>query len=92
MAVRLVVLFLEGSFVKLFQAEGTDKVFWVEFLAHSSNTATCDRLLTAGAERPTSFMIMHLTIGLPIMFEKTAIDEGCKALPAHKALWVPQCV
>lgn len=50
MAVRFVVLLLEGALVKLLEAEGTDEMLGVELLAHGCNTAACDGLLAAGAE------------------------------------------
>lgn len=78
LAVGLVVLFFEGSFVELLEAEGTDKVFGVKFLAHSSNAASCDRLLATGAERAAALVVMHLAVGLPVMLEEAAIDEWCE--------------
>lgn len=75
LTVGLVVLFLEGSFVELLEAEGTDKVFRVKFLAHCSDAASGDGLLAARAQRATAFVVMHLTVGLPIMLKEAAIDE-----------------
>lgn len=37
-------------------------------------------------------MVVHLTIWLPVVLEEAAIDEGCEALPAHKAFRVPEGV
>lgn len=78
LAVGLVILFFEGSFVELLEAEGTDKVFGVKFLAHSSDAASCDRLLATGAERAATLVVMHLAVGLPIMLKEAAIDEWCE--------------
>lgn len=78
LAVGLVVLFFEGSFVELLEAEGTDKVFGVKFLAHSSDAASCDRLLATGAERATALMVMHFAVRLPVMLKEAAIDEWCE--------------
>lgn len=78
LTVGLVVLFFEGSFVELLEAEGTDKVFGVKFLAHSSDAASCDRLLATGAERAAALVVMHLAVGLPVMLEEAAIDEWCE--------------
>lgn len=75
LAVGLVVLLFEGSFVELLEAEGTDKVFWVEFLAHSSDAASCDGLLAAGAERAAALVVMHLAVGLPVVLEEAAVDK-----------------
>jgi len=43
MAVRLVVLFLESSFVELFQAEGADEVLGVELPEHRRNAPSCKK-------------------------------------------------
>lgn len=75
LAVGLVVLLFEGSFVELLEAEGTDKVFWVEFLAHGSDAASRDGLLAAGAERAAALVVMHLAVGLPIVLEEAAVDK-----------------
>lgn len=75
LTVGLVILFLEGSFVELLEAEGTDKVFWVKFLGHGSDAASRDGLLAAGTQRAAAFVIMHLTVGLPIMLKEAAVDE-----------------
>lgn len=75
LAVRLVVLFFEGSFVELLEAEGTDKVFRVKFLAHSSDAASRDRLLAPRAERAAALVVMHLAVGLPVMLKEAAVDE-----------------
>lgn len=79
LTVGLVVLLLEGSFVELFEAEGTDEVFGVKLLGHRSDAAPRDWLLTAGAKRASAFVVMHFTVGLPVMFEKAAIDEWSEA-------------
>lgn len=92
LAVGLVVLLFEGSFVELLEAEGTDKVFGVEFLAHSSDAASCDGLLAARAKRATALVIVHLTVGLPVMLEEAAVDERGETFPTDKALRVPQGV
>lgn len=92
LAVGLVVLFFEGSFVELLEAEGTDKVFRVKFLAHSSDAASCDRLLATGAERAATLVVMHLAVGLPVMLKEAAIDEWCETFPTDKAFRVPQGV
>lgn len=92
LAVGLVVLLFEGSFVELLEAEGTDKVFWVEFLAHSSDAASCDGLLAAGAERAAALVVMHLAVGLPVVLEEAAVDKRGETFPTDKALRVPQGV
>lgn len=80
MAVGFVILFFEGAFVELFQAEGTDKVLRVKFLGHGRDTATSDWLLTARAEGATALMVVHLTVGLAIIFKETAIHKWSEAL------------
>lgn len=72
MAVRLVILFLEGTFVKLLEAECTHKVLWVKFTVHSSDTTACDRLLTAVAQCTSPGMIVHLTVWSAIMLKEAS--------------------
>lgn len=38
LAVRVVAMFLKGSFIEQLEAEGTGEVFGVPFLTHGSNT------------------------------------------------------
>ena len=70
MAVRLVVLFLEGTFVELLEAKCTHKVLGVKFTMHSSDTTACDRLLTAIAQCTSPGMIVHLTVRSAIMLKE----------------------
>lgn len=80
MAVRFVVLLLEGAFVKLFEAEGTDEMLRVEFLSHGCDAPASYRLLAAGAKRATSFMVVNFTVWLPLMLKETAIHKRGKTL------------
>lgn len=43
--VRFVVLFFEGVFVELFEVEGIDEVFWVEFFGYGGDVAVGDGFL-----------------------------------------------
>lgn len=92
LTVRLVVLLLEGALVELLEAEGTDEVLGVELLGHGGDAAARDGLLAAGAQRAAPLVVVHLTVGLPVMLEEAAIDEWREAFPAHKALRMPQRV
>lgn len=92
LAVRFVVLLFERAFVQLFKAEGADKMLRVKLLAHGGDTAAGYRLLTAGAERAASLVIMCLAVRLPLVLEETAIHERNETLPAHETLGVPQRV
>lgn len=83
LAVRLVVLLFEGALVELLKAEGTDKMLGMELLAHGCDTAARDGLLTAGTQRPAAGVIMDLAVGLTVVLEETAVDEGCEALLKH---------
>ncbi len=49
-AVRLVVLLLEGALVQLLQAECADEVLRVELLLHGGDAAACDGLAAASAQ------------------------------------------
>lgn len=48
----------------------------VKLLAHGGDTAAGYRLLTAGAERAASLVIMRLAVRLTLVLEETAIHEG----------------
>lgn len=80
MAVRLVVLLLEGSFVELLQAEGAHKVLRVELLGHGSDAAARDRLLAAGAQRAAALVVVHLAVRLPVVLKEAPVHEGGEAL------------
>lgn len=79
LAVRLVVLLLEGALVELLEAKGTDKVLGVELLGHGGDTATGDGLLAAGAQRAAALMVVHLTVRLPVVLKEAAIDKRREA-------------
>lgn len=85
LTVRLVVLLLEGALVELLEAEGTDKVLRVELLGHGGDAAARDGLLAAGAQRASPLVVVHLTVGLPIVLEEAAVDEWREAfLPGRR--------
>lgn len=88
LTVGLVILLLKGAFVELLEAEGTDEVLWVEFLGHGCDAAAGNGLLAAGAERAAPLMVVHLAVGLPIVFEEAAVDEWCEALLQEKGMGV----
>lgn len=37
-------------------------------------------------------MVVHLTVGLPVVLKEAAVDEGRETLPAHKAFRMPESV
>lgn len=86
LTVGLVVLLLEGAFVELLEAEGTDEVLRVELLGHGCDAAAGDGLLAARAERAAPLVVVHLAVGLPVMFEEAAIDEWREALLQGKGM------
>lgn len=88
LTVGLVILLLKGAFVELLEAEGTDEVLWVELLGHGCDAAAGDGLLAAGAERAAPLVVVHLAVGLPVVFEKAAIDEWREALLQEKGIGV----
>lgn len=79
-AVRLVVLLLEGSFVELLQAEGAHKVLRVELLGHGGDAAARDRLLAAGAKRAAALVVVHLAVRLAVVLKEAPIHKGGEAL------------
>lgn len=64
MTVRFVVLLFECAFVELFQAEWADKVFWMVFAAHGSDTTPCGRKPSDYVEQCNQFL------NLPYEFNK----------------------
>lgn len=53
-------------------------MFGVKFLAHGSDAASRDGLLAARAQRAAALVVMHLTVGLPVVLEEAAVDEWCE--------------
>ncbi len=80
LAVGFVVLLFECALVQLFKAEGADEMLGVELLAHGSDAAAGDGLLTAGAEGAAVLVVMSLTVGLPFMLEETAVHKRNETL------------
>jgi len=72
MAVGFVILFLEGTFVKLLEAKCTHKVLGVKFTMHGSDTAASDWFLTAVAQCSSSSMIVHFAVWSAIMLKEAS--------------------
>lgn len=89
MAIWLVILFLERSFVQLFQAERTDEVFGVKFTEHGRNAATRDGLVAARTQRATLCMVMGLAVRHAFMVKETSSIKGRLTIPTNKTLRVP---
>lgn len=79
MAIRLIVLFFEGSLVELSQAEGANEVFRVEFPEHGCDAAARDGFVASGAERSPLAVIVGFAIWLPFMLEERAPVERLPA-------------
>lgn len=79
LAVGLVVLLLEGALVELLEAEGAHKMLGVELLGHGGDAAARDGLLAARAQRAAPLVVVHLTVGLPVVLKEAAIDKGREA-------------
>lgn len=80
LAVRLVVLLLEGAFVELLEAERAHKVLRVELLAHGCDAAASDGLLAAGAQRAAPLVVVRLAVRLAVVVEEAAVYEWREAL------------
>lgn len=52
----------------------------VKLLGHGGDTAAGYGLLTAGAERAASLVIMRLAVRLTLVLEETAVHEGNETL------------
>lgn len=51
----------------------------VELLGHGGDAAARDGLLAAGAQRAAPLVVVHLAVGLPVVLEEAAVDEGREA-------------
>lgn len=76
MTVRLVILFLEGALVELFQAKGADEVLWVKLSMHGRDAAPSDWFLTAITKSTTLGMIVHFTVWAAVVIKKASSREG----------------
>ena len=81
MAVWLVPIFLEGSFVELLQTERTHKVLRMKFSKHCSDATAGNGLSTPRTGSSAHFMVMVLAIGETFVLEKVAVREGLATLP-----------
>lgn len=80
LAVGFVILLFEGALVELLQAKGAHEMLGVELLGHGGDAAARDGLLAARAQRAAPFMVVDLTVRLPVVLEEAAIYEGREAL------------
>lgn len=70
MAVRLIVLLLEGALVELPEAEGADEVLRVELAEHGGDAAAGDGLVAARAEGAALAVVVGLAVWLPFVLEE----------------------
>jgi len=80
MTVWLVLFLLECALVELALAEGADKVLWVVLAIHGGDAAASDRLVTAGAQRPTMSMEVCLAVWKTVMLKEVTIAKRHSAL------------
>lgn len=59
----------------------------VELLGHGGDAAARDGLLAAGAQRAPPLVVVHLTVGLPVVLEEAAVDKWCEALLETEEGW-----
>lgn len=90
LAVGLVILLLEGAFVKLLEAESAHEVLWVELLAHGCDAAASDGLLAARAQGAAPLVVVRFAVRLAVVVEEAAVYEWGEALPADEAFRVPE--
>lgn len=83
-AVWFVVLFLESSFVELFQTEGTYEMFRMEFLKHGCDATTSDGFRTASTQWTTLGMIMGFAIRQAFMIEEWTSLERLSTILQRK--------
>lgn len=70
MAVRLVILFLEGSLVELSKAKGTDEMFRMELSEHCRDASARYGLMTAGAQGATFAVVVSFAVRLTFVLEE----------------------
>lgn len=92
MAVRFVVLFLEGALVQLLQAESAHEMLRVEFLEHGRYAAAGDRFGTTGAKRSSFRVIVGLAVGQALVVEERSAKERLTTVPAHETIRMPLTV
>lgn len=92
MTVWLLVLLLEGSLVELLEAEGAEKVLWVELSEHGRDAPARDGLVAAGAEGTAHGVVVGLAVGEAFVLEEVAADKRLLAIGANKAVRVPLAV
>lgn len=80
MAVGFIILFLEGAFIELSEAECADEVFRVEFPEHGCDAAASDGFVAAGTEGATFAMVVGLAVRLAFMLEERSSVEGLATL------------
>lgn len=88
-AIRFLPLLLEGTLIQLLQAEAADKMLWMEFAEHGSDTAARDCLMTASAKTATKCMVVLFTVGEAFVLKEVAVMERHLTLLAHKTVGVP---
>lgn len=92
MTIGLVVLFFEGSLVKLLQTERTDKVFRMELPKHGCDTSPHDWFMACSTQRTPFEMVVGLTIRLPFEIEERSSNEGTSAFIADEAVRMPLAI
>lgn len=80
LAVWLPVLLLEHTLAQLAEAEGADKVLWVELVTQSGDTASGDGGSTAAAEHPLPLMEVQGAQGPPTHLKETPVFERLQAV------------
>merc|ERR1719234_2539373 len=88
-AIRFLPLLLEGALIQLLQAEAADKMLWMEFAEHGSDTAARDCLMTASAKTATKCMVVLFTVGEAFVLKKVAVMERHLTLLAHETVGMP---
>lgn len=80
MAVRFIVLFLEGAFIELSEAEGAYEVFRMELPEHGCDAAASDWFVAAGTEGATFAVVVGLAVRLAFVLEERSSVEGLATL------------
>ena len=69
LAIRTIIMILKGALVQHLQTESTSEVLWVEFLAHSTDTALLYRFFARLTHLVLGNIVMVLAVRLTIVLK-----------------------
>ena len=88
MAIGLVLVFLEGPLIELFQAETANEVLRVKLPEHGRDATPRNGLLAARAEAASHGVVMGLAVRLVVVLKVVSCRKWLMALSANKAICI----